>query len=221
MNTRLTYVLIFLMGLFLFSCEGKKTNSDDKKEKTEEPAQAPGKPVTETKETVDTLKELQSLILPGYEILGHRYGDLNKDELTTDLILILKKSDEAETSDIDSPTLRPLLVFCRQKDGSLQQKARNDNTVLCVNCGGIFGDPYSGIAIKNGFFSVEHYGGSNWRWTKIITYRYHADSDNWRLHKIGEESYHTGNPDEVETTIQSVKDFGEVNFEAYRIYANI
>ena len=168
MNTRLIYHFILFLSLFLFACKGEKPSPNPKEQNKEADTAIKVKPPTPPLvESLDTLKELQTLTLAGYEILGHRYGDLNKDEWTTDLILVLKKSDETETSDIDNPTLRPLLVFCRQADGSLKQMARNDQTVLCVNCGGIFGDPFSGIAIKNGFFSVEHYGGSNWRWTKI------------------------------------------------------
>jgi len=217
MNIRI-YTLLILLPLFFLACEEETQQKSAPMDKVEEETTTPAEPTPAQATPLDTLAELKSLTPTGFEILGHHYGDLNKDELTTDLILILKASDEAETSDmIDHPTPRPLHIYTRQA-GSLQHRAQNDQTVLCVDCGGIFGDPYSGIAIKNGYFSVEHYGGSNWRWTKIITYRYHPESDSWRLHKIGEESFHSSVPDEVETAIQSTKDFGVVDFKDYQIY---
>ncbi len=72
--------------------------------------------------------------------------------------------------------IRPLLILIGNSYGNLKKVAHNNNnTVLCHNCGGIFSDPFEGITIKNGYFSVEHYGGSNWRWTEIITYKYLKD----------------------------------------------
>ena len=218
MNTRF-YALLLLLPLLLLACEEETQEKGAPMDKVEEKNATPVEVPPSAPSAPDTLEELQSLTPTGFDILGHRYGDLNKDELSTDLILILKAKDEAETSDmIDHPTARPLHIYTRQADGSLQHRAQNDQTVLCVDCGGVFGDPYSGIAIKNGYFSVEHYGGSSWRWTKIITYRYHPDTDGWRLHKIGEENYHSSVPDKVETTIQSTKDFGTIKFEDYQIY---
>lgn len=166
-----------------------------------------------------TAKEIAAFVLPGYEILGQQIGDLNADG-QEDVILIQKKPDEAETSDVNEhPEKRPLLLLTRQPDGSLQLAARNDNVVLCVDCGGVFGDPYSGIVIKGNYFSIEHYGGSSWRWTRIITFRYNPDEKYWFLHKDGSESYHTSDPDKVETTVKTVKDFGKVRFDAFDVYA--
>lgn len=77
---------------------------------------------------------------------------------------MLKEDNEEETSIIDEdPVKRPLYILTGQSDQSYKLAAKNDNVVYCVNCGGIMGDPFSGIAIKNGYFSVEHYGGSAWR----------------------------------------------------------
>src|SRR6185503_17580214 len=167
-----------------------------------------------------TEKEVPGELLPfipdGYQVLDHAAGDLNKDKLS-DYLLILKKPNGAELSNAaEHPEPRPLLLLIRQKDGSLKLVTRNDNVVLCVDCGGVFGDPYAGMTIKNGYFSIEHYGGSNWRWERIITFKYDAKGKRWALHKDGTIRYQPSN--EVGgQTILTTKDFGTVEFEKFDV----
>ena len=70
-----------------------------------------------------------------------------------------------------SDTARHLLIIQGEKDGTFKIVANNDSIVLCFGCGGVFGDPYAGITVKDNYFSIEHYGGSAWRWTRIITFK--------------------------------------------------
>lgn len=162
--------------------------------------------------------ELKEFIPAGYSFLSGEKGNLNLDK-RADIVVVLKKDNEKETSDvIDHPEKRPLLIFLGQSDGSYKLAARNDNTVYCVDCGGIFGDPFESLTITNGNFSVNHYGGSNWRWTRIISYKYSPADKNWYLFKDGSESFHTSNPDKVITKIKTVKNFGKVSFDQFDIY---
>jgi len=166
-----------------------------------------------------TVDAVMNQSVEGYTVLHSASGDLNRDAYP-DWVLIYRKATEAETSDvIDHPEPRPLLLNVGQPDGSLQLAARNDKVVLCYDCGGVFGDPFSQVVIKNGFFTVEHYGGSNWRWTRLITFRYQPKARKWYLHKDGGDSYHTGDPDKVETVVKTTKDFGTVPFETFDCYA--
>ena len=80
------------------------------------------------------------------------------------------------------------------------------------------GDPFVGITIKDGYFSVEHVGGSAWRWARIVTYKYSKDDKNWYLHKDRQESFHALDPKEVEARVLSTKDFGTKLFENFDIY---
>lgn len=163
-------------------------------------------------------KCIQAFIPKQYSLLDSASGDLNLDAYP-DLVLILKKDGEDFSSDvIDHPEKRPLLFLLGQADGSLKLAARNDNSVYCYDCGGIYGDPYSKIVIKNGYCSIEHYGGSNWRWTRIITYKFDKPSGKWFLHKDGGETYHISFPDEKEEHLRTKKDFGTVPFEHFDIY---
>jgi len=154
----------------------------------------------------------------GYEVLESRKGDLNHDAYP-DLMLVLHKPDEKETSDvIEHPTKRPLLLFKGTKDKNFQFIARNDNAVYCIDCGGQMGDPFTGITIKKGFFSVEHYGGSGWRWTRIITFKYSPNDQKWYLYKDGGESYHASDPEKVSEKVKTSRDFGKVAFSSFDIY---
>lgn len=161
---------------------------------------------------------LKNFVLEGYEVLDIIKGNLNLDTYP-DAIMVLYKKGEKETSDvIDHPEKRPLLILTGQADKTYKLAARSDNAVYCVDCGGQMGDPFTGITIKNGYFSVEHYGGSSWRWTRIITFKYSSAEKNWFLHKDGGDSFHAAAPEEVKTKIKTVKSFGKVPFKNFDIY---
>jgi hypothetical protein len=156
--------------------------------------------------------QLQKYVPAGFSAMDTVYGDLNRDSYR-DLVMVLRQNDE-DTITMQS-TKRPLLLFTGEADGTLKFAARNDNVVYCISCGGVMGDPYQGITIKNGYFSAEHYGGSSWRWTRIITFRYSAKDNTWILHKDGGESFHAAEPEKTETKIATEKDFGRILFEKY------
>jgi hypothetical protein len=162
--------------------------------------------------------EVTRYIPPNYQVLNVTYGNLNLDNYP-DLILVLHKNNEEKTSDVVShPEKRPLLIFTGGPGNTYKLTARNDNAVYCVDCGGAMGDPFTGITIKNGYFSVEHYGGSAWRWARIITFRYVKTAQNWVLYKDGNESFNAGDPEKVERKIYTAKKFGKVPFNHFNIY---
>lgn len=160
---------------------------------------------------------LAQFVPEGYTAIDTSYGNLNLDQYQ-DMIMVLKQNGEDTASDVDNPEKRPLLVLVGQPDNSFQLAARNDNVVLCINCGGAMGDPFTGVTIKNGYFSAEHYGGSAWRWTHIITFKYSPADKNWFLHKIGYESFHALNPKEATSRTETTKDFGTLPFEKFDVY---
>ncbi len=153
---------------------------------------------------------LSTFIPQGFTILDTTSGDLNKDG-NKDMVLILKNAHEDDNTD----TSRPLLLLAGNKDGQYKLIARNDHVVLCKGCGGIFGDPYEGLSIKNGFFSIEHYGGSNWRWTRIITFRFDKIKNQFILHRDAGDSFHTSNPNKTTEQLYNKQDFGRLLFTRY------
>jgi len=157
-------------------------------------------------------KSVLKLIPKGYSVLNFTGGDLNLDKYD-DAILILKQNGE-EKDELQ----RPLYILIGNSQGGFQKVAENNNSVLGYFDGGVFGDPFDSVTIKKGYFSIEHYGGSNWRWSRIVTFKYNKKKKNWFLYKDGGESYHTSNPTKIKTEIQTVKDFGVVPFEKYNIF---
>jgi hypothetical protein len=156
-------------------------------------------------------QSMASALPAGYKILDTKTGDVNLDG-RQDALVVLERSNLKDT---DYDVKRPLLIFTRAKNGVLKLTARNDHVALCKSCGGVFGDPYEGMVIKDGFFSVEHYGGSAWRWTNIVTFRYSSKAQRWYLWKIGGDSYHVSEPNKITTRVKTQKEFGMIAFEKF------
>ena len=153
---------------------------------------------------------LASSIPAGFSILDSASGDINKDG-KKDLLIILKNDLEENSGD----TARPLLILLGAEKGLYDLAGRNDSVVLCKSCGGVFGDPYAGMTVKNNFFSIEHYGGSNWRWSRIITFRYDLKGKQVLLHRDAGDSFHTSDPNKTTTNIHNKEDFGKLLFANY------
>ena len=169
-------------------------------------------------ETAQTGAAVSAFVLPNYGILDTTTGDLNGDPYP-DKLLVLKKRGEDTSSDVtEHPEKRPLLILTGGADGTYKLAARNNNAVLCVDCGGVMGDPYMRMVIKNGYFSIELAGGSSWRWTRTITFRYAPGEHDWFLFKDGRGSFHAADPDKIETKLLTTKDFGQVRFNRFDVY---
>lgn len=156
-------------------------------------------------------KEAYRTFIPkGYSLLDTTTGDLNRDAYP-DMVLILKIEHEQDSMDVS----RPLLLLAGTPQKTYQLIGRNDSVVLCRTCGGIFGDPYQATVIKNGYFSIEHYGGSNWRWTRVITFKYDPASKQFKLHRDAGTSFHTSNPQKEEKQVHQPERFGKMTFSEY------
>lgn len=157
---------------------------------------------------------MRQFVPAGYRLLDMETGDLNRDAYPDKLLVL--DTIQTDTTVTGSEARRPLLLLTADAQGRYTLAARNDNSVLCSGCGGMMGDPYQGLTIKKGYFSVEHYGGTGWRWTHILTFKYNPADAHWYLHRAGGESYHTGRPDDVKTHIETTRDFGRIRFEQYQ-----
>ena len=201
-------IIKILIALSLFACgkNPKSDNPDDSKKEFRENVKKPSD------------NQISKFIPNDYAVLDSVSGDLNLDNYS-DLILILKKLDEEKTSNvIENPAKRPLLILIGKDNGGYELVAKSNTTVYCFDCGGMMGDPYQGVTIKNGYFSVEHYGGSAWRWSRIITYKYSKADNHWFLHRDGGESFHASEPEKSESNMRTKKDFGKVKFEDFDIF---
>ncbi len=161
-------------------------------------------------QTTTKWRVLSDFIPEKYSILDSASGDLDRDG-HKDLVVILKHYDEDDAEEC----ARILLVLKGNGIKWYQLMAQNDSAVLCKGCGGIFGDPYEGITIKNNYFSIEHYGGSNWRWTRIITFKYDLKTKQFLLHRDAGVSFHTSDPDKEEEIINNKEDFDKLPLAKY------
>lgn len=210
-------ILFIIIPITLFGVSCGSIKSEKLSTVADEPASE--EVIFSEAEPLNLQNELDAFVLDGHVILDFQKGDINNDQ-REDVILIQKAINETETSDvIDNPTPRPLMLLLREPNGGLKLAARNDQAVLCVDCGGVMGDPYQGITIKGNYFSIEHYGGSSWRWTKVVTFKFDPSKQEWFLHKDGGQSFHASEPDStMEEKVETTKDFGVVKFTDYIIY---
>lgn len=189
--------ILFLISLFVISCQkGSEESSVDK----------------------DSPEALLKFIPKNYMLKDTIAGDLNKDEIK-DLILVFNKEGEEQTSDINNnPEKRLVLILLGQKNNTYKKVKQSENAIYCFDCGGMLGDPFQKITVKEGQFSIEHFGGSSWRWARTSTFKYMDDKKDWYLIEDALVNSHASEPDNIEATIKSIKDFGEVRFEEFDIY---
>ncbi|HEX3102724.1 MAG TPA: hypothetical protein VHQ01_13060 [Pyrinomonadaceae bacterium] len=135
-------------------------------------------------------------------------ADLNGDG-RKDYILVLENSGKKTADDLDDP--RSLLILTREADGKLKLAKQNDKVVYCRQCGGVFGDPFAGIRIKPNSFTVDNYGGSNWRWGDSYTFNYSRIDRTWQLVRVERETFNALNPKDTKTKIRTPKNFGKVD----------
>ena len=129
--------------------------------------------------------QLMSLISDEFEIMDVASGDLNGDSFI-DYAVVLKSKHEERRPD----KTRPLMLFSGSRKGELKLIERNDSVVLSKSSGGMFGDPFSSITIKNGILTIEHSIGSSssWKWSRITSFTYDNGIREYVLHKDEEVS---------------------------------
>lgn len=162
-------------------------------------------------------KEAEGFVLKGYEMMDYVTGDLDGDK-KMDAILILKEKGENEKTD---ELKRPLFLLIRQANGKLKLAKRNDELVMCFTCGGVFGDPYSQTVIANNGFTIDFYGGSNWRWEYSYRFNYDAAKQTWVLVSERQESYHTSDPDAVKTVKIPAVELDGVTIDNYHSTSDV
>jgi hypothetical protein len=219
-------ILPILILALLFSCTPQKESQESGVEASRGEAQVLNASVrTETYFSMDEARlplsftvqadsleaEIQAVLSKGYAVLDYKVGDINGDA-RNDLVLILKQKDEKEISEATArPVARPLLLIINEGNHAALHKVNTD-TVLCVDCGGIFGDPYDDIAVKGDSFTIQHMGGSNARWTRNITFVFDAAAGDWFLHRIDLGWFHLSDPGVFEEKVLRSGDFGTVRF---------
>jgi hypothetical protein len=155
--------------------------------------------------------EVRPFVEEGTKAIAVESADLNGDG-RGDYILVLEREKPAKDENDFPVNQRPLLVLVRGGDGRLSVAKRNERLVMCSQCGGVFGDPFEGVEAGRNTFTVEHYGGSNWRWKYSYRFNYSRIDKTWQLVRAEEVSYHTSDPDKMKTRVYTPpRDYGKID----------
>ena len=155
--------------------------------------------------------EVLPFVESGTKAIALEKSDLNGDG-KEDFILVLEKEKPAKDADDFPVGQRPLLILLRGADGKLKLAKRNERIVMCSQCGGVCGDPFESVIAGRNTFSVEHYGGSSWRWKYSYKFNYSRIDKTWELVKVEEINYRTFNPEKMKRKIYTrPRYFGKID----------
>jgi hypothetical protein len=155
--------------------------------------------------------EVQPFVEAGTKAIAVEAADLNGDG-SGDFVLVLERENPSKDKDDFPVNQRPLLILLRGADGKLSTAKRNERVVMCSQCGGVFGDPFEGVVAGRNTFTLDFYGGSNWRWKYSYKFNYSRIDKTWQLVRAEEVSYHTSDPDKMETRVFTPpRDFGKID----------
>jgi len=131
-------------------------------------------------------KEFQPI---GSEIIETVDGDLDGDKIPEKVIIYNTK----DTTDLGN--IREIQIL-KKVNGKWTMLEKSRNAILESNGGGMMGDPYQGIIIKNNILEITQAGGSSWKWGYSDKYRF----QNGHFELIGYSSTY-GKPEEYFTDV--------------------
>ncbi|RSK49547.1 hypothetical protein [Hymenobacter rigui] len=116
---------------------------------------------------------LSAFIPARYDTLsgGCAIGDLNQDGRPDVALVLYPKSESRPDYDDETMPGRVLIVLFSTAQG-YKLAAQANRAMIARNGGGQYGDPFAGLNIRRGVLTVNHYGGSSWRWSVISKFRY-------------------------------------------------
>lgn len=137
-------------------------------------------------------------------------ADLDGDG-SRDWLLVLERVSPVPTGWTDERK-RTLLLVVRDRAGGLRLAARSDRAVLSSNFGGLM-DPFADVSAGRGTFTLQHYGGSAWRWEWDFTFRYVPARGTWELAEVLERRFNVifGPGTTTESTTRAPRDFRGVS----------
>ena len=122
----------------------------------------------------------QELAIPAnYSVLDSVSGDLNKDSLA-ELVVVYNMGPENEIDGVP----RKLIIY-KISDGKWTEWKNSDQALYGSKDGGMMGDPFGKIEIKNGILLISQNGGSSWKWEFTDKYRF----QDGEFYLIGYSSY--------------------------------
>lgn len=107
------------------------------------------------------------LVPKQYRSIKKISGDLDKDSIEEKVVVynVAEKEDEVEGVDRE-------LVIYKKTNNKWMIWQRSASAIGNSKDGGMMGDPFEDIIIKNGLLLVSQAGGSSWKWGYTDKYRY-------------------------------------------------
>ena len=112
-----------------------------------------------------------------FEIIAEKIGDLDKDGID-EKVIVYETNESTEYGNIRE------ICILKKVGGEWKDWKNSKSAVLKSGEGGMMGDPFEGIEIKNGILSINFFGGSSWKWSYTDKYRF----QNNRFELIGYSS---------------------------------
>ena len=123
---------------------------------------------------------------PGYEYFGGEFG-------------------------LPQEWIRPIYVYTYAEDAGYQCRYEHPDLISAKGFGGMWGDSYAGIEIKEGTLRVSDYGGSSDRWGDDLFFEIKGEEFLLKEYVIYEGSTLNGNG------MQSIWNYDEGTFETYAL----
>jgi hypothetical protein len=109
----------------------------------------------------------EQLVPKKYHPIFETTGDLDKNGIPEKVIVYNKSEKEEGTNGID----REVIIFKKVKN-EWTIWFRSSEAVGNSRDGGMMGDPFESIEIKNGILIINQSGGSSWKWSNTDKYRF-------------------------------------------------
>lgn len=109
----------------------------------------------------------QEIPIPeNYSIVDFVSGDLDKDSVA-ELVVAYNTGPENENDGVP----RELIIYKLENNKWIEWK-KSDQALYGSKDGGMMGDPYGEMEIKNGILYISQNGGSSWKWGFTDKYRF-------------------------------------------------
>ena len=106
-----------------------------------------------------------------YQSIKEVYGDLDRDSIVEKIVVYNMSDKKDEIKGVD----REVVIFKKDKD-NWKIWERSTNAVGNSKDGGMMGDPFEDMEVRNGILLIHQSGGSSWKWGHTDKYRYQNKS---------------------------------------------
>jgi hypothetical protein len=160
-------------------------------------------------------KTISAFVPKGWIILDSAFADFNNDKMKDAVIVLSTPKSENRENDLNE-CIRAIVILQKTNTGYTLNTFCN-NAILCLGCGGVFGDPYEGISLNKNVLKISHYGGSNWRWSTNYTFRF--QNNKWVLIGAKHDSYFNASDcDGTASAGDAARNMQEVNFSTSKAH---